>query len=411
MNSFFKRVVLLITGTVGAQVIMLIALPFLTRFYKPEQFGELAMLMALSILLSIVMGLRFDVALITPKHDRIAKKIFKLSIIISSVIFLSLYLISFLLLDLFNLIQESIFSAYILSLNNLLIGTLLRKNKVKKIAYSRFIQAFVCVVFQLFFAISLESKFGLVWGYILGLLVSTAFMVEKVNFYEKINNKDVWYIFSRFREFPLFNASQALVNTMANNVLVFAVKALFGSNFLGLYSIATRVVQTPMSIISQSMKQVLFKDFSDLFNRRSYVFNSLLKKTIISSLIPILPFYSFYLYSNQVVALVFGEGWEGVGDLASILLIWFYFIFISVPATAAIQVFSLQKKFLYYEFTLISVRFVFIFLAYITKMNPLTFILYFSLIGAFFNLLLIVYVHIHIKNKEVHNESRHLNLP
>ena len=133
MNSFFKRVVLLTTGTVGAQVIMLIALPFLTRFYKPEQFGELAMLMALSILLSIVMGLRFDVALITPKHNRIAKKIFKLSIIISSVVFLSLYLISFLLLDFFYLIQESIFAAYILSLNNLFMGTLLRKNKVKKI--------------------------------------------------------------------------------------------------------------------------------------------------------------------------------------------------------------------------------------------------------------------------------------
>ena len=72
-SSFLKSVILVASGTAGAQVINLLASPIITRMYGPDAFGLLGTFIAFLGVLTPIAALSYPLAIVLPSSDREAK--------------------------------------------------------------------------------------------------------------------------------------------------------------------------------------------------------------------------------------------------------------------------------------------------------------------------------------------------
>jgi len=81
-GQFARGVALLAGGNVLGQVMMLAAAPILTRLYSPEDFGLLALYMAITGVLQVLLTMRYEQAINITEDVREAMAVMKLCLII-----------------------------------------------------------------------------------------------------------------------------------------------------------------------------------------------------------------------------------------------------------------------------------------------------------------------------------------
>jgi len=94
-TPFTKNILVLMSGTTTAQIISLLVTPILTRLFSPEEFGNYALFITITSILSILISLRYELAIMLPKEEKDARSIVKLSLIISLIISSFLIIIIF----------------------------------------------------------------------------------------------------------------------------------------------------------------------------------------------------------------------------------------------------------------------------------------------------------------------------
>src|SRR5699024_5384018 len=85
-KNFIRNVILLATGTAGAQVVTVLASPFITRIYGPDAYGVLGTFTAMANIIIPVAALTYPIAIVLPKKDKEAIGIVKLSLIVTFII-------------------------------------------------------------------------------------------------------------------------------------------------------------------------------------------------------------------------------------------------------------------------------------------------------------------------------------
>jgi O-antigen/teichoic acid export membrane protein len=89
-SKFSRNVLTLVTGTSIANVIPIIIMPVLTRFWSPSDFGVFAIYMALVGILGTLSAGRLDIALILPKKKKDAVGILIIGLVLSIIFVLLL---------------------------------------------------------------------------------------------------------------------------------------------------------------------------------------------------------------------------------------------------------------------------------------------------------------------------------
>src|SRR5699024_12262382 len=82
-SSFVKNVAIMATGTAGAQALNMILSPIITRLYGPEAFGVLSTFVALTSVIIPIAALSYPIAIVLPKNDKNAKRLIRLSLLIT----------------------------------------------------------------------------------------------------------------------------------------------------------------------------------------------------------------------------------------------------------------------------------------------------------------------------------------
>ena len=90
-NKFVKNVMIVASGTAGAQLVTMLFSPIITRLYGPEAFGMMGTFMAIVNIIVPVAALTYPIAIVLAKKDNNARAIVNLSIFLSIIIaFISL---------------------------------------------------------------------------------------------------------------------------------------------------------------------------------------------------------------------------------------------------------------------------------------------------------------------------------
>ena len=366
-SAFIKSFLTLLTGTSIAQAIPFLLSPVFSRIYSPEDFGVFALFFSIVSAFAVIAGGRYENAVVLPKKDEeamsIIKLTFRISIYISAVVLLIMVTSEFLVWKYFDISRDMrtwllIMPGFILmfGLTQAITNWLVRKKKFRDIATGRVVQSAVINGSMLIFGFYGLSHWGIFWGNLIGLAVFTMvlfFLFFKSAESFKIRSRDngLKAVAKKYRDFPLANGPQALIDMFQVNGIIYLISAFFSNIITGLYSFAYRLLMSPMNLIGSSLAQVFYQTAAESYNMGHDV-RPLIKKNIIVSSIIITPVLLILVIAGpSVFAIIFGENWREAGVYASILAPWFCLDFVRAPISQIPMIVGKIKKMLTFTFT------------------------------------------------------------
>ena len=371
------------TGTTIAQVIPIAISPILTRIYTPEDFGVLALFVAITSIFGSIANGRYELAIMLPKKDENAINIFALGLIIT-------FSMSFILLVLVVLFNEQItellkndeisvwlyfvpISVFFTGLYNILNYFNNRKKYYKDIANATIIKSIATAVIQL----SIGLIKGGVSGLISGQLVSQIFanmrlfknIIKDKVLVSNISKVKMILLAKRYKDFPKFSMPGILVNVSMTNITNILISSLYDITTLGYYSVVQRVINLPSSLIGGAIGNVYFQE-SSLEKQQTGIaiksFMGVLKKLTI---VGILPYFILFFVVEDIFPFIFGDNWKIAGEYAKIVIPLSLIRFIVSPISIAMTVFEKQKIGMYWQVSMFIISMSILFIAQYYKLE------------------------------------------
>ena len=105
---------------------------------------------------------------------------------------------------------------------------------------------------------------GLITGGIFGQSVATVFLGkiawdETNKEFSRINKIKMISLMKKYKKLPFLNLPNALIDNIRLSGINILISKFFSTASLGQFSLAWKMVQTPMSIIGSSISQVFFQ--------------------------------------------------------------------------------------------------------------------------------------------------------
>ena len=347
-GTFASDVAVMTSGAGLGQLIFLGFSPILMRLFTPEAFGNLALVMSISAILSIVITLRYEMAIPIASNDEKATNLFILSLGLSSIftivlliffLFIKTTIISFLNFSDSNILIFIPLAAFIESAINTFHYWFIRKKRfaIPSISRTLFYIGMVGTQFLLFFTLN-EKFIALLAGFIIGQIFSLLFLViiflkEGNNILRYINFNMIFKEAKKFKKFPMFSTWNAGINTLARNLPPILLNLFFTKAIVGQFYIATRLMNIPLNILQSSVSQVFYQRISELLKQKQPL-NQFFKTTILKlAAIIFVPLLIIFFWGKPIFSFMLGDKWELAGQLTSILAPLYFFRFIISPVS------------------------------------------------------------------------------
>lgn len=353
-SQFIRHVLTLLTGTVAAQVLMLLLTPVLSRLYSPEDYGLFSIFSSILATVTVMAALRYDMAIMLPKRDadaKVLKRGVTRLIVVTSVLATAVCgLLGPLIAEAtgspelapwFWLMGVAIFTLAEISA---LTYWLNRRSDYKAIGINRVLQSGGTGIAQLGFAL---GKMGGVGGLILGTLVGqiAAWLTLRHKAKDVRNGLDESHetipgLFNRYRRMPLLNGPNALVDAVRNNGINIIIGIVYSGALLGQFFMAWKLLQLPLALINGALAQVFFQKLSIMERGSMYVFaKTSVKQSII---LGVVPFALIYWLSPWAFPLFLGTEWTEAGMIAQVLVPWLFMSLITSPISTIFVVTETQ---------------------------------------------------------------------
>lgn len=358
-NEFIKSVVVLMTGTVIAQVFGVLISPILTRIYTPEEMGDLNIYLRAVGFLSAVATARYELSLPLPKKEEHAYLLYRLSIRISIYVLLGscfLFFVYFLFTEFdvksVNLAVFTLISSVFLVLINLGTNWAIRTKQFTKISTSRMLNSISSNLLRWLFGVMGMGSFGLLIASLVGYILSSLtffnewFKIDKAHRFFRSDAK-TRVMMNTYREFPAINLPHVMVDLGKDLLLAFFMVFFFSKDVFGWYSHSYAILQLPISIIGISIGQVFFNRAAEIVNNGGSTLG-LLKKTLgVLFVLSIIPFTVLFFFGTPMFSFVFGNEWAQAGHFSEIMSIWFFMNFLNSVISTLPTILHRQKQFFY----------------------------------------------------------------
>ncbi|HEV2208276.1 MAG TPA: oligosaccharide flippase family protein [Verrucomicrobiae bacterium] len=405
-GRFFRNVLLVMSGTGAAQLLGLLLAPLLSRLYAPVDFGLYGSFLSVIGILSSGLTLQYYEALMLPKRDEQAAALFLAGCFSALVLSLTIGSVIFFLPAAFwsvlktpglgRWIWLAPLAALTICFNQMLIAWCSRRKAFHRTATMQVVRSLTANSSQAAAGFARWGGVGLLGGnmsgeFIGGLLLWVWVLRRDARLLKNCFQFQHLLAAARsYRDFPLFSTPQNVLNAVAQGAPVLLLIHFYGAAIAGLYAFAVRVLQVPMNFVLTSLRQVLFQKFSELEHSGVALEPWFARCTLGLLLAALGPTLLGILLAPWAFALVFGQPWHTAGECARWLLLWFLPAFCNVPSVLLARILRRQKNLLLYDLCLTSTR-IAVLIGCGSRFSALTTIAVFSIVGALFNSLLIVW--------------------
>lgn len=310
--------------------INLITLPILSRLYTPEEFGSIALYIAIAQLIAIFVTGRYDYALMLPRKNGDALKVALSGIVLSFYLSVFVAVVLYFSYDrLLTLFPNQAFAkliwllpiiGFFLSVRQILSMWFSRRSRFTFTSTSKVLQTIVANGVRLPRNIFANGIAGLWLGFILS---EAAALVQGLIYFWRHDRRLVHAVkltnikstLTKYFSFPLYSMPISFLNSISSNLLIYAFSFSFTAATVGLYERFSKMVSTPLDMISSSFSVVFFQKMSQVsskqrFYRRAYLTNLLIG---IAINVPIVA------WGPEIFSFVLGEKWEFAGEMARYL--------------------------------------------------------------------------------------------
>lgn len=356
-RGLLRNVMVMTSGTGGAQLLGLLAAPLLARVYSPADFGILGIYVSLLAILTVIACLRYEIAIPIPDDDRVAAALFQVSLISGVVITIfmaaSVLAIGSPLLHVLGLSEFSNYS-WLLPIGLLLNAwqqavnySTIRGGRYGVLARARVSQSSTSIVTQLGLGLTSVGPIGLIIGQAAGICVSAATLMRNFLFHthtllRQVTREDILQAAKRYVRFPLFSSGAALLNSLGLQLPTLVLTSLFGLDLAGGYLLSQRIAGTPLTAVASSFTQVYMREIAVAArssDTRLYPFY--LKVTRQTTLVAAALMVPIAL-ATPLFGRILGSQWDSVGEITLVLLPLYFFRFLSSATISTLEVLELN---------------------------------------------------------------------
>jgi lipopolysaccharide exporter len=349
----------LLAGSIAAHVLVYAARPVLTRVFTPEEFGILALFLAIASVLAIGASGKYEDAIMLAGDDREADQLLGVSLFLASLVSVgSLVVLMFTGEQVASLLDAPAigplapwiaFAVFTISLLRILEMWLTRRRDFRGVARRRFLQSAVSAPGQIILGLAGAGVAGLVGGLIAGYVVAGASLVAGVAFHTRSREMPFSFdlpgvpaIMQRFRRFPAFSMPSAFVSALSVQLPAILLIYYFDPGVAGQFALAYGVLIGPAAMVGNAVAQAFFPEASRLRHdhRLAELVRQVGRRTAMAGLFPAL---AIMASGPALVAFVFGTEWREAGEFARYLAPWIFLNLIGSPLTRLFDVFERQN--------------------------------------------------------------------
>lgn len=405
-KPFIRNVIILSSGTAGAQLITMSLAPFITRIYGPEAYGIMGTFTAFITMIGPVAALTYPIAIVLPKKNSEAKGLIKLSLLIALIVAIVVTILILLFKEyfilLFSLEEVSAFIYFIpfvLILSSFMQVTeqwLIRQKQFGVSAKATFLQSMIVN--------GSKVGIGLLYPFASILIIFSSlrpginaffmlFFTRKDN--EKLLTSSIQERVSlkslakKYNDFPIFRAPEMFLSSVSGNFPIILLTMFFGPASAGFYTIGKTVLNLPTTLLSKSIGDVFYPRISEAANNKENITSLITKATLALVGIGAIPYGFVVIFGPWLFGLVFGESWVTAGEYARWIALWSYLSFVNRPSVRAFPVLSAQRFHLIYTIFTLIVRISALLIGFIVFKSDLLAIALFGISGAILNIGLI----------------------
>lgn len=402
------NIIILATGTAGAQAITILVSPIVTRLYGPEAFGVLGAFLALVMVVSPVAALCYPIAMVLPRQDNEARKLailsatlaFLLALIITvALLFFSEWIVAKLRLE--AILAFTLFvplAMFLSALHQILQQWLIRKKQFKVTAKVAFFQS----------AIVNSAKVGFGWlnpiAAVLIVIATLAHALQALMLFvgakstllgqpsqpsDAEHSASIWQLARKYYDFPMFRAPQVFLNAVSQSLPVLMLLSFFGPAAAGFYALAKTILAMPSNLLGKAVADVFYPRITEAANNGENVAVLLNKATRALATAGFAPFAIIVIAGPWLFGFVFGAEWTSSGEYARWMALWLYAGFLNRPSVAAIATLSLQGFFLCFEIASVLLRVAALVVGFKVFHDDVIAVMLFSLVSVVLNLFLI----------------------
>lgn len=399
MQRNFNIVFKILTGNALAQLIVIFTTPILTRLYKPDDFGSLAIVNGIILTLGVVGCARYDQLIFKYKGKLEWNKCY------TNAIFYSCFsvLISSLLLIVFGYFLNK---TYLLSLPILVLTFSLSQiySSVLSISgqYTKITNSFIIKTLSIFISQYLLFRYigseGLIAGLVIGQVIQTLFLF----YYVKKNGGfdfNLNYI-SRPSSDSIISSFQSLSNSFSSQLPSFFIPFKYGLELMGYYSMALRLTYIPITFLSNALRPFVLGKINSNIENKEKLYKTIGFFSIGLIVFALLGIILINLFATDFFKIYAGSEWDISGDISGILSFWILLAFSNILSTSYLTVFSKFKQLLIYDAFLLVFRCGIALISVVISLDFFTFIKLYSAVGFVFNLSIIMYTLWLVRNEK-----------
>lgn len=357
-GSVSGKVVKLLSGSVGAQVILMLAAPILTRLYSPADFGAVAVFNGVLAIILVIASFRLELAIPIPKEEREAELLCVLA-------FLLVIAFSALSLGFTVFFPESIASAlgvdalaghlWILGPAVFFVGVFqiysyfcIREHSYGVIARITLLNSITSVAIQIICAPL--GVIALIVGQVAGRGVGGFVFLGRLRSILRsgVSLEQLLGVLRAYRNYPLYSVPSAFFKQLSIHAIALIMALYFGAVVAGLYALAYRVLITPLMTLGKAVGNVFLGTAPAA--KREGKLSSLVAKAVWALLVISVPSaVAFYAYMPFLFSLVFGSNWVGAGYISQYLTPWLCLFFVASPLSSILQIEERQRAYFFVQ--------------------------------------------------------------
>ncbi len=361
-GSILRNMMILASGTAGAQVIAFAAMPIITRIYSPSDFGVLAIFVAILSLLVPFATFRYSVAIPLPRRSQTAVSVLALSVLLSFAVAIFMTIVLFFSADyIFELFSVSVLKKYWWLLPIAILGagvyeTLVswstREKQFKIIAKTKMTQSIASSIVKIVLGFLAFKPFGLLIGHVVAQVAGIGSIVSQSQAVFLQNKKHItlsriFFLAKRYSDFPKYQIASRFLLAFASQAPLMFVAWLYDSEITGQLALSLMVLGIPIALIGSTMGQAYYGEIAKIGKKNvskiKEITFSLIKKLFVLS---IMPFLVLLLFGEVLFSFIFGVNWAQAGVFSSILAFYLVAQFISSPFVNVLNLYEKQSLFL-----------------------------------------------------------------
>jgi lipopolysaccharide exporter len=358
-EQLWGHVLKLATGAVAAQLVIVVTTPLVTRCYSPHAFGVGSFYVSVLTILGPAATLNYHQAVLLPRRDEDAIRVAQLSLwaalAIGCLLVVATYGFRGVLRNPFNVPELApytwVFPAGVLLRSGQLVITswLSRHGEFGVQGRARFGQALIER------GLTLVAGFGgatsavvLVFSRIVSVAGETAMLVfgARTTLQGSLRlstPSELRASAAEYRDFPRYSTGAMLLATGGSQLPILLLPVLFSPEVAGLFALGYRLLQLPMQLLGESIRNVYYKQLAENIGGGQEMrsgFTTLRRHLVAVGMFP----FALLLVSGEVIfAALFGPEWGRAGVFAGIVGVLVLFQLVGAPLSAVLTAYRRQR--------------------------------------------------------------------